>query len=61
MVWLPLLCEISGNMCIEIVCQLGCDVMNSEVNLIFLITFFLHDQKVVTKAEISLERKELLR
>ena len=49
-VWLPLLCEILGNMCIAIVCKPGCDVMNFEVNLIFLIKpFFLHNQKVVTK------------
>ena len=36
-VWLPLLCEILGSMCIAIVCKPGCDVMNFEVNLIFLI------------------------
>ena len=34
-VWLPLLCEILGNMCIAIVSKPGCDVMNFEVNLIF--------------------------
>ena len=56
-VWLPL-----GNMCIAIVCKLGCDVINFEVNLIFLIwPFFLHNQKVVTKTYISWELKELLR
>ena len=50
MVWLPLLYEILGDMCIAIVCKPGCDVRNFEVNLIFLIKpFFLHDQKVVTK------------
>ena len=54
--------EILGNMCIAIVCKPGCDVMNSEVNLIFLIkSFFLYNQKVVTKAQISWEWKELLR
>ena len=59
---LPLLCEISGNMCIAIVCKPGCDAMNFEVNPIFLIKpFFLHDQKVVTKTKICWERKELLR
>ena len=43
-------CEILGNMRIAIVCKSGCDVMNFEVNLIFLIKpFFLHEQKVVTK------------
>ena len=61
-VWLPLLCEILGNMCIAIVCKPGCDVMNFEVNLIFLINlFFLNDQRVMTKTWISWERKELLR
>ena len=46
MFWSPLLWEISGNMCISIVCEPGCDVMNFEVNLIFLIKpFFLHDKK----------------
>ena len=48
--WLPLLLEILGNMCIAIVCYPGCDVMDFETNLIFLIEpFFLHDQKVMTK------------
>ena len=33
-----------------IVCQSGCDVMNFEVNLIFLVKpFFLHHPRVVTK------------
>ena len=37
-------------MCIGIVSKPGCDVMNSEVKPIFLIkTFFLHNQKLVTK------------
>ena len=36
--------------------------MNFEVNLIFPIKpFFLHDQKVMTKIYISLERNEILR
>ena len=61
-VWLPLLREILGNMCIVIVYQPGCEVMHFEVNLIFLIkSFFLHDQKVITKNEMSWERKELWR
>ena len=39
--WLPLLIEILGNMSIAIVC-LGCDVMDFEINHIFLIEpFFL--------------------
>ena len=36
-VWLPLLHEILGNTCIVIVCWPGCDVINFEINLIFLI------------------------
>ena len=49
-------------MCIEIVCEPGCDVMNFEVKLIFLIKpFSLRDQKVVTKTYMSWEQKQLLR
>ena len=48
--WFPLLLEILGNMCITIVCEPGCDVMNFDINLIFLIeSLFLHDQKFMTK------------
>ena len=48
--WLALLLEILGNMCIAIVYYPGYDVMDFEINLIFLIeTFFLYDQKVMTK------------
>ena len=61
-VWLPLLCEILGNICIRINCKPRCDVLNFEVNLVFLIKlFFLHDENVVTKTQISWERKKLLR
>ena len=43
-VCLPLLREILGNMCIVIVCQPGCDVINFKIDLIFLIEpLFLHD------------------
>ena len=35
--WLPLVLEILGNMCIAIVCFPGCDVINYEFILIFLI------------------------
>ena len=49
-VWLPLLRGVLGNMCIVTVCEPGCDVINFEINLIFLLMpFFLHDQKVKTK------------
>ena len=47
---LPLLLDILDNMCIVVVCYPDCDVMDFEINLIFLIeTFFLNDQKVMTK------------
>ena len=46
---LPLLLEILGNVCITIACYPGCDVMDFETNLIFLIEpFSLHAQKVMT-------------
>ena len=39
-----------------------CDVLNFEMNLVFLTKpFFLHDQKVMIKISIPWERKELLR
>ena len=48
--WLPLLLRILGNICIAIVYYPGYDVMDFEINLIFLIEpFSLHDQKVMTK------------
>ena len=41
---------ILGNMCIAIVCYPCCDVMDFEVNLIFLTEpFSLHDQWATTK------------
>ena len=61
-VWLLLLREILGDMCIVIVWKPDCDVMTFEVNLTFLIKpFFLQDQKVMTKTWISWVQKELLR
>ena len=48
-VWLPLLLEVLGNMCIAIVCFPGLDFINFEINLIFLIKLFLHDHKVMAK------------
>ena len=40
----------------------GCDVINFEINLVFLTKqFFLHDQKANTKIEISWEQKKFLR
>ena len=47
-VWLPFLLEILGNICIAIICFLGCDVKNFEINLSNQ-AVFLVDQKVKTK------------
>ena len=34
------------NICVAVLCFPGCDVLNFEINLIFLIkSFFLHDQE----------------
>ena len=44
-VWFPLLLEILGNIYIAIVCWPGCNGMNFEINLIFLIKAFLHVTK----------------
>ena len=41
-IWLPLLREILGKMCIAIVCYPGCYVINFEINLIFLIKPFFY-------------------
>ena len=46
-VWLSLLYEILGNICIVNVCKPGCDVISFETGRKFLIkSFFLYDQKV---------------
>ena len=56
-----LLSKILGNMCIALVCKPGCDVMNFDVNLIFLIKPFSNDQKVVTKTKKSKKSSQKLR
>ena len=43
--WLHLLLEILDNMYIAIVCTPGCDVINFEINLIFLIKPFFYMTK----------------
>ena len=48
LVWLPLLLEILGNMCIAIVCFPGCYVINFKINLANQ-AVFLRDQKIKTK------------
>ena len=40
--WLPLLFKILGNMCIAIVYYPSCDVLNFEINFIFLIEPFFY-------------------
>ena len=58
---MSLILEILSNMCIVVVCWPGCDIINLEISLRFLIKpHFLHDQKFKTKSSISWERKELL-
>ena len=44
-VWLPLLLDILDNMCIAIVCSPGCDVINIEIHLIFLIKLLFYVTK----------------
>ena len=49
-VWLPLIREILSNIFIVIVYEPGCDVINFEIDPIFLIKqFLLHEQKFRTK------------
>ena len=57
-VWLPLLLEILANMCIAIVCFPGCDVINFEVNLIFLIKPFFYMTKMSKQKFKYLENKK---
>ena len=52
-VWLPLFCEILGNMFIAIVRWTGCDVMNCETNLAFLIKPFFLESKGSFQDEIK--------
>ena len=48
-VWLPLLLEILGNMCTAIAYFPCCDVINFEINLIFLIKPFFYMTKSQNK------------
>ena len=41
-----LLLEILGNICIAMVCFPGCDIINFEINLIFLIKLFFYLTKM---------------
>ena len=61
-VWLSLLLDILGNICIAIVWCPGCDVISFEINLFFLIKpFFYMTKNARQKFNISWEQKELLR
>ena len=43
--WFPLLLKILAKMCIAIVCEPGSDILNFEINLIFLIKPLLYMTK----------------
>ena len=59
-VWLLLLLEILGNMCIGIVCFPGCNVMKFETKLIFLIKpFFYMNKKSALKFNYLENEKSL--
>ena len=57
-VWFPLFLEILGNMCIAIVCWPGCDVINFNINLIFLIKLFLYMTKMSRQKLKHLENEK---
>ena len=44
-VWLPLLLDILGYMCVAIICFPGCGGINFEINLIFVIKPFFYMTK----------------
>ena len=60
--WLPLLLGTLVNICIVIVCFIGCDVINFEINHIFLIKQIFYiiknsRQKSWKRREISMSNK----
>ena len=57
-VWWPLLFEILDNMRIAIVCFPGCDVLNFEINPIFLIKPFYYLTKMLRQKFKYLENKK---
>ena len=59
--WLVLLRKILVNICIAIVCWPGCDVIDFEINLIFLIKSFFYMTKKSRQNWISWEQKEFFR
>ena len=58
-VWLSLLLEILGNICITFVCFPGCDVINFQSSLIFLSRFYTWPKS--RDKNLSRERKELIK
>ena len=57
-VWLPLLLEILGNICITTVFYPGCDVIKFETTLIFLIKLFCYLTKKSIQKFKCLENKK---
>ena len=57
-VWWPLLFEILDTMCIAIVCFPGCDILNFEINPIFLIKPFYYLTKMLRQKFKYLENKK---
>ena len=47
--------EILGNMCISMVCFLGCDVINNEINFIILIKPFFY---ITKKSRLKFKYRE---
>ena len=60
-VWFLLRFEILGNICIAIVCLPCCDIINFEINLVFLIKpFFCMTKKSSQKVKYHESKKNLL-
>ena len=57
-VWLYLLVEILGNMCIAPVCYPRCGVINFEIDLIFLMKLFFYLNKKSRQKFKYLEKKK---
>ena len=59
---LPFVLEILTNICIAIVCEPGCDVINLEINLVFLIKpFFYMTKKSKQKLKYIVNKKEVFK
>ena len=50
--------EILGNMCITVTCFLGCDIINFETNVVFLIKPYLHMTKTSRQKFSYLENEK---